>query len=262
MFLFKTALSEVLAVMMVAQAFAQSASDPKTNSIGMKMIPVKAGSFTMGSTTMDDNWNERPAHQVTISQGFLMSETEVTLEQFQQFRPDFEGTPGCDPYVAGVSWKDATAFCEWLSQKEGKPYRLPTEAEWEYACRAGTATPFSSGDQPPAPETANAWGLKNMHTGVREWCFDRYGEYPLEAQSDPAGADQGNTRVFRGGGMDENKPEYARSAARGSMGERFRRLPGRNRGGKTGRARRRRFFRAWLAASSASRTSPGRMTSS
>jgi len=110
MFLFRIALSRVLAVMMVAQAFAQSASHPSTNSIGMKMIPVKAGSFTMGSKTMDDNWNERPAHQVTIREGFLMSETEVTLEQFQKFRPDFEGAPGCDPYVAGVSWKDATAF--------------------------------------------------------------------------------------------------------------------------------------------------------
>jgi hypothetical protein len=225
MFLFKIALVEVLAVMMVAQAFAQSGSDPKTNSIGMKMIPIQAGSFTMGSATRDDNWNERPAHQVTISEGFRMSETEVTLEQFQKFRPDFEGTPGWDPYVAGVSWQDATAFCEWLSQKEGKPYRLPTEAEWEYACRAGTATPFSSGDQPPAPETANSWGLKNMHTGVREWCFDRYGEYPLGAQSDPAGADQGNTRVVRGGGMDENQPEYARSTARGSMGEAFAAYP-------------------------------------
>ena len=225
MFLSKTALGEVLAVLVVAQVLAQAASDPKTNSVGMKMIPVEAGSYTMGSTTLDDNWNERPAHQVTISHGFLMSETEVTLEQFQKFRPGFEGTPGCDPYVAGVSWKDAAAFCEWLSKKEGKPYRLPTEAEWEYACRAGTGTPFSSGDQPPAPETANAWGLKNMHTGVREWCFDRYGEYPLEAQSDPAGADQGNTRVVRGGGMDENKPEYARSAARGSMGEEFAAYP-------------------------------------
>ena len=156
--------------------FKPSASDRKTNSLGMKMIPLQAGSFTMGSATRDDNWNERPAHKVTISEGFQMSETEVTLEQFRKFRPDFEGTLGCGPYLAGVSWKDAAAFCEWLSKKDGKPYRLPTEAEWEYACRAGTATPFSSGDQPPAPETANAWGLKNMHTGVREWCFDRYGE--------------------------------------------------------------------------------------
>jgi len=208
-------------VMLIVPAFAQSGSDLELNSIGLKLIPVKAGHFTMGSRAVDDNWNERPAHQVTISRGFLMSETEVTLAQYRQFRPKFAGTPGCDPYVAGVSWLDATAFCEWLSHKEGKPYRLPTEAEWEYACRAGTVTPFSSGDQPPAPETPNPWGLKNMHTGVREWCFDRYGEYPVESQMDPAGVDQGITRVVRGGGLDENKPEYARSAARGSMGERF-----------------------------------------
>jgi hypothetical protein len=187
----------------------------------MTMIPVKAGSFIMGSTTLDDNWNERPAHPVTISTGFLMSETEVTLAQFRQFRADFEGTPGCEPYVAGVSWVEAAAFCEWLNRKEGRPYRLPTEAEWEYACRAGTTTPFASGDQPPAPETANLWGLKNMHTGVREWCLDRYAEYPLDSQIDPAGADHGIARVVRGGGLDENKPEYARSAARGSVGERF-----------------------------------------
>jgi len=96
MFSFKTILIEVLAVMMLAQTFAQSASGPRTNSLGMKMIPVQAENFTMGSATRDDNWNERPAHRVTISEGFQMSETKVTLEQFQKFRPDFEGTPGCD----------------------------------------------------------------------------------------------------------------------------------------------------------------------
>ena len=133
MLLFKTALSEALAVLIAGQVFAEVASDSRTNSIGMKMILIKAGSFTMGSTARDDNWNERPAHKVTISHGFLMSETEVTLDHFHQFRPGFDVSPGCDPYVAGVSWKDATAFCDWLSKKEGKPYRLPTEAEWEYA---------------------------------------------------------------------------------------------------------------------------------
>lgn len=225
MFSFNSVVNEIMAVLMASVVLAHAASDPKINSIGMKLVFVQAGSFTMGSETSDDNWNERPAHKVTIGEGFRMSETEVTLEQFQKFRPGFEGTPGCDPYVAGVSWKDAMNFCDWLSQKESKPYRLPTEAEWEYACRAGTVTRFSSGDQPPAPETANAWGLKNMHTGVREWCFDRYGEYPLEDQRDPAGADQGNTRVFRGGGLDENKPEYARSGARGSMGDDFTAYP-------------------------------------
>ncbi|HRZ99551.1 MAG TPA: formylglycine-generating enzyme family protein, partial [Candidatus Paceibacterota bacterium] len=157
MILCRTTLCELLMVMLIVPAFAQSGSDLELNSIGLKLIPVKAGHFTMGSRAVDDNWNERPAHQVTISRGFLMSETEVTLAQYRQFRPKFAGTPGCDPYVAGVSWLDATAFCEWLSHKEGKPYRLPTEAEWEYACRAGTVTPFSSGDQPPAPETPNPW---------------------------------------------------------------------------------------------------------
>ncbi len=218
----------VVAIVLAAELATQAAQAPGAAVSqspaaipGLKMIPIEAGSFTMGSTTMDDNWDERPAHKVTIRQPFLMSETEVTLDQFRQFRPAFVGTPGCDPYVAGVRWNDAMAFCEWLTRKEGKHYRLPTEAEWEYACRAGTATPFSSGDQPPAAETANPWGFKNMHTGVREWCFDRYGEYPLAAEIDPAGPDQGNTRVFRGGGMDENKPGYARSAARGSMGDAF-----------------------------------------
>ena len=113
----KAALCELLAVMLIAQAVAQPANDPNTNSLGMRMIPVRAGSFTMGSTVPDDNWNERPAHPVTIRHGFLMSESEVTLAQFRQFRPGFEGTPGCDPYVAGVSWIEATAFCDWLSQR-------------------------------------------------------------------------------------------------------------------------------------------------
>lgn len=204
-----------------AQANEESASRITVGPLGMRMVAVPAGGFIMGSTAIDDYWDERPAHPVTITRPFLMSETEVTLEQYRQYRPDFTGTPGCGPYVAGVSWQDAVGFCDWLSQKEGKPYRLPTEAEWEYACRAGTSTPFSSGDRPPLPETPNAWGLKNMHTGVREWCLDRYGEYPLEPRVDPAGPGGGNSRVFRGGGMDEDKPEFARSTARGSMAEAF-----------------------------------------
>jgi len=145
----------------------------------------------------------------------------VTLEQFRQFRPDFEGSDRHSPYVAGISWYDAKAFCVWLSNKERMPYRLPTEAEWEYACRAGTGTPFSSGKSRPSQETANQWGLKNMHTGVREWCLDWYGQYPTANQVDPIGPAYGMTRVVRGGGMDNDEARYARSANRASIAPSF-----------------------------------------
>jgi hypothetical protein len=133
-----------------------------------------------------------------------------------------------------VSWYDAVAFCKWLSQKEGKPYRLPTEAEWEYAARAGTRTPFSSGAQPPPPETANPWGLKNMHTGVAEWVLDWHGLYPAAAQTDPVGPAYGIAKVVRGGGLDYHPsktdggkrlpaelPYYARSANRAGIAPSF-----------------------------------------
>jgi hypothetical protein len=149
------------------------------------------------------DYDERPRHEVRIRQAFRLSETEVTIEQFRQFRPSYEESEEMHrPYAAAVSWHDAVAFCEWLTEKEGKPYRLPTEAEWEYACRAGMESLFSSGNSRPPPETANAWGIKNMHTGVREWCHDLYGPYASEGQLDPVGPDQGLLRVIRGGGLD------------------------------------------------------------
>lgn len=196
------------------------------NSIGIKMIQIESGKFQMG----DENgqWDEQPVHRVTISQPFFISETEITIEQFQQFRPEFEGTEKYAPYASGVSWYDAMAFCDWLSQKEGKPYRLPTEAEWEYACRAGTTAPFSSGDKPPDPETPNRWGIKNMHTGVLEWCLDWYGDYPHGDQTDPVGRAHGFTKVIRGGLPDDKSKTfdyrvefYARSAIRAGLAPGF-----------------------------------------
>jgi len=209
--------------------YAQSTDQNRfiTNSIGIQMVPVHPGSFRMGSATSSkDCWDERPVHNVAITKPFFISETEITVAQFRQFRKDFVGTGGFEPYAAGIGWYDAVAFCEWLGEKEGKPYRLPTEAEWEYACRAGTDSDFSSGNRMPAPETANAWGLKNMHTGVREWCRDWYGEYPPADQVDPVGPDEGLVRVIRGGSLDNDernveKVDYARSANRAGIAPSF-----------------------------------------
>jgi len=212
----------MLAVVVTAQ------NQTYTNSLGMRMIRIRPGSFNMGSATQvgRDYWDEQPAHRVTISKAFYMAETEVTVEQFRQFQADFMGTEEYRPYAAGVSWFEAQAFCKWLSEQEDKPYRLPTEAEWEYACRAGTTTLYSSGDTPPEPETPNRWGLKNMHTGVREWCFDLHGEYPAEHLIDPVGPEKGMVRVVRGGSLDNGSRDADRkiwnaSASRCGMAPNF-----------------------------------------
>jgi formylglycine-generating enzyme required for sulfatase activity len=163
----------------------------------------------MGSA--DGDWDERPTHEVTISQPFLMGVTEVTNAQYEQFDPQHKQLRGKlgfskedDEAVVFVSWAEAAAFCKWLSEKEGQPYRLPTEAEWEYACRAGTTTRYHTGETLPEPfqknvgmswfpgrqsnkdvvalhvaqTPANPWGLYDMHGNVEEWCLDWYGPYP------------------------------------------------------------------------------------
>jgi len=181
------------------------------NGIGIKLVAIAPGSFLMGAETNAFNlgektpeskdaptWDETPQHKVDITQGFRMSAEEVTAEQFRQFKPDFQPTGAFAPYATGVSWNDAMAFCHWLSAREGKTYRLPTEAEWEYACRAGTKTLFWNGDAPPKDDV-NPWGLKNMQSGPAEWCYDWHGEYPATEQTDPVGYDAGWAKVVRGG---------------------------------------------------------------
>jgi len=217
----------VLAVLMAGAAAilvlpAAAPTGAVVNSIGMELVTVPAGSFVMGVDSAPlpaellkgpagviydrpgnlGDYDETPTHKVTITKPFRMSVTEVTIEQYRRFRPEYTGNPYYAPYASGISWTDAVAFTKWLSAKEGNPYRLPTEAEWEYAARAGTRTLFSSGATPPAAGNANAWGLKNMHTGVAEWCLDWHGMYPSQPQTDPVGPAGGIAKVVRGGGLD------------------------------------------------------------
>ena len=164
------------------------AAEPITNSIGMKLMPIKPGTFTMGQEgpPMEDylrqkrfgemhkdidriDFDEKPAHQVTITQPFQIGVTEVTVAQYRQFDPEFKkkdpkSKPAEDDAASGVTWDKAVAFCEWLTKKEGKPYRLPTEAEWEYACRAGTTTLFHTGDT--LPDAHQRWFGEDNFRGV------------------------------------------------------------------------------------------------
>ncbi len=215
-----------------------AAAERTTNSLGMELVPIKPGIYVRGSEVGD--YDEKPVHAVTITQAFRMSATEVTNAQYEQFDPEHRSRRGRlnlstedDDAVIDVSWEEAMAFCAWLSKKEGKPYRLPTEAEWEYACRAGTATLFHTGDELPAvyhkeqgahwspkrvslkvgQTPANAWGLYDMHGNVEEWCLDWYGPYPTAAVKNPAGPRQGLFRVTRGGSHNTT-PHYLRSANR------------------------------------------------
>ncbi len=210
-----------------------------TNSIGMKFVRVEADSFLMGQE-QGGSLDERPVHVVTISQPFYMAATEVTNTQYEKFDPKHRAFRGKrdfskenDEAVVFVSWQDAVRFCEWLSKKERRPYRLPTEAEWEYACRAGTSTPFHTGETLPesyhrnqetnnipkpvslkvACTPPNVWGPHDMHGNVEEWCLDWYGPYPSESQTDPVGYKTGEFKVTRGGS--HNTPvSYLRSANR------------------------------------------------
>jgi len=215
--------------------------------------------------------DEHPRHRVTLTKPFYLGTTEVTIGQFRQFvlaesyrtEAETDGKGGIgfktatgkieqnpkyswknsgfaqtdDHPVVNVSWNDAQAFCKWLSAKEGVTYRLPTEAEWEYACRAGSTTMYQTGDDPEGlvsvgnvldasakaklteypdlPDLrvndgyaftapvggfrANPWGVHDMHGNVFEWCQDWYGSYTSGDTADPAGPDSGSNRVLRGG---------------------------------------------------------------
>jgi RNA polymerase sigma factor (sigma-70 family) len=226
----------------------KEAKDPLkefTNSIGMKFVWIPPGSFSMGSPKEEkERGNDEMQHQVTLTKGFYMGAHLVTQEQWQ-------AVMGNNPsYIKGeknlpvetVSWDDCQEFIKKLREKDKKQYRFPTEAEWEYSCRAGATAPFYFGntvsiDQnnfngvfpyggdkkgqnrekitPVGSFPANAFGLYDMHGNVWQWCQDWYGEYPQKDVIDPQGPDAGRFRVLRGGSF-YNPASFLRSAYRNS----------------------------------------------
>ena len=221
------------------------AGTPKSIDLGggvnMQFVWIPSGSFQMGSPREPD---ERPVHNVTLTKGFWMGKYEVTQEEYQHLMGSnpspFKGDK--NP-VEKVSWQDAKAFCEALEAKTGKTLRLPTEAEWEYACRAGTSTLFYTGQtegdlfkagwcddnsgrqsHPVGQKAPNAWGLYDMHGNVEELCEDWYGEdyYRDSPGIDPRGPASGTMRVSRGGGWFSSAYHGCRSASRYRIPEDYR----------------------------------------
>ena len=208
------------------------------NSLGMRMVPVPAGSFRMGSPPgAPMRQEEELAHQVVLTRDFRVASTEVTQRQWLALMGTNPSPQrGDDLPVASVSWRDAQEFCLRLSQKERARYRLPTEAEWEYACRAGGApadTPaeldavaWYADDSDGAPHPVglkkpNAWGLHDLLGNAAEWTLDVYAPYPrVEEERDPAGPAAGSTRVVRGGAW-RSFPPALRCAARAGLPESY-----------------------------------------
>jgi formylglycine-generating enzyme required for sulfatase activity len=207
----------------LSQVGSDSTSAEMENSIGMRLKLLPGGTFSMGTTLISRD--ERPVHQVTLTQPFYMGVHEVTQSQYEQVMGNNPSQfKGQSNPVEMVSWYDAVEFCRKLSslteeKSAGGVYRLPTEAEWEYACRAGTDSEYSFGNDASALSTygwfndnsgktthpvgkkrANGWGLYDMHGNVREWCLDSKRYYRSGSVTDPgtsSGANRG--RGHRGG---------------------------------------------------------------
>ncbi|MCC7011181.1 MAG: SUMF1/EgtB/PvdO family nonheme iron enzyme [Planctomycetes bacterium] len=202
----------------------------------LRLALIPAGKFTMGSPESERGRQdtEGPQHEVTLTRDFHLSVTTVTNAQYELYLHDAKGAKEPALWsnrkynqpqqpVVGVSWGDARAYCEWATRKlaatgDRRVVRLPTEAEWEYACRAETTSRFWSGDgdpdlervgwfgegpsgaaHPVGEKPANSFGLFDMHGNVWEWCSDWFGTYAADRQVDPAGPKTGSARVLRGG---------------------------------------------------------------
>ncbi len=233
-----------------------------TNSIGMMLVPIPPGKFVMGSPEKELHRNsDEVSHEVTITRPFHMGIYEVTQQQYEVVmgaNPSFFAKSGggkqrvnrkdtAQHPVERVSWNDAVAFCKKLSAKEGKTYRLPTEAEWEYACRAGANTVFHAGNDfnsnlaninglvyssygkeeagpfyratvPCGEYKENKFRLFDMHGNVQEWCSDWYaGDYYKKSpKDDPPGPAEGTERVLRGGAW-PSSAKACRSAGRNHL---------------------------------------------
>ncbi len=227
------------------------------NSVGMRFLPLPAGEFVMGQDNSPKFPDAAPAHWVRITRPFFMGAYEVTRGQYESITGKF--VPGSqrprDEPAHRITWDDAQRFCRFLSQQEGSTYRLPTEAEWEYACRAGTTTGSYTGNRDPKelccifykPEAvtgrekhnpryypepvgtfpANPFGLFDMAGNVSEWCQDWYARdyYASSLTDDPQGPPSGTIHVRRGGSYETGRlgcRSYYRVSPKGTGGAGFR----------------------------------------
>jgi formylglycine-generating enzyme required for sulfatase activity len=233
----------------VANQLAQRSKRDFTNSIGMKLVLIPKGTFQMGSPIEEEErYEDEVQHEVTISQDYYLGVTAVTQGQYEKVMGNNPSNFQCHQSykvqgdssnrpVERVSWKEVVEFCKRLSElpeetKAGRVYRLPTEAEWEYACRAGTSTKFSFGESrlslgdfawfdensdmqthPVGEKKPNSWGLYDMHGNVWELCSDWVSDYPKLAVTDPIGPNEGSLRVGRGGSW-YNVAAFCRSGVR------------------------------------------------
>ncbi|MBI5723394.1 MAG: formylglycine-generating enzyme family protein [Planctomycetes bacterium] len=207
------------------------------NKVTMKLVLIPAGKFTIGSPKDEKNHcdDESPQHEVAITKAFYMGIYEITQEQYEQIvGKNPSKIKGAQNPVENVSWDDAVEFCQKLSKMAGKTIRLPTEAQWEWACRAGGQTRFCFGDDddeldnygwhsgngekthhPVGKKKPNAYGLYDMHGNLWEWCTDWYAPYTAEKSVDPIGPDAGECHVLRSGCWLDCSPQICRSARRG-----------------------------------------------
>jgi len=187
--------------------------------VTMDFVLIRPGSFTMG-TDLFNKGTDKTTHKVTLTKPFLLGKYEVTQEQWEQVMGSNPSKfKGAKNPVETVSWTDCQSFVAKLNAKvSGQTFRLPTESEWEYACRADSTGTYCFGNDlrsmaeyawydpndkgtthPVGEKKANAWGLYDMHGNVREWCADWYGAYPAAVVVDPQGSSSGSYRVIRGG---------------------------------------------------------------